>query len=33
MSHSRIFMILPLAVVLTGCVETIVMDPGEKDLD
>ena len=29
MSHSRIYRFLSLAVVLTGCVETIVMDPGE----
>ena len=32
MSHSRIYQFLSMAVVLTGCVETIVMDPGEKDL-
>ena len=28
----RFIVLVSLAVVLTGCVETIVMDPGEKDL-
>ncbi|MBP5235277.1 MAG: DUF4249 family protein, partial [Bacteroidales bacterium] len=32
MRSLNVIMFLSLAVVLAGCVETIVMDPGEKDL-